>query len=376
MTGVIHAVHSLNPAGGGVAQAVRQFAHAQEARGTATLTLCLDAPDAPWLAGWPGAVRGLGPAGSFGWSPALDGALASPGPVIAHGMWDYPALAALRRLRRGHGPYFLFPHGMLDPWFLRGGIGTLRKRLYWAVAGRSIARHAARVLFTCAGERQLAEASWRPWPGRSAIAPLGLTPPPAPGPDDALRVSRLCGGLAGRPYLLFLARLHPKKGGDILLRALAFAGPGAPPVVFAGTGPAGVEWQALARTLGLREGVHVHWAGQVEGADKWALLRGASALILPSHQENFGFVVAEALACSRPVFLTRAVNIHAEVVEAGAGWADDDSVAGIARLLEAFTSASPESLSRAGSLGAGLFTSAFAAPAAAARLDALIAGAT
>jgi glycosyltransferase involved in cell wall biosynthesis len=67
---------------------------------------------------------------------------------------------------------------------------------------------------------------------------------------------------------------------------------------------------------------------------KWGALRTAEALVLPSHQENFGIAVAEALACGCPVLISRAVNTWREIEAAGAGWADDDTVGGCARLLE------------------------------------------
>jgi len=75
--------------------------------------------------------------------------------------------------------------------------------------------------------------------------------------------------------------------------------------------------------------------GAVYGSIKWSALSGAVALVLPSHQENFGMVVAEALSVGTPVCLTRQVNIWREIVAAQAGWAEDDTSEGILRLLTA-----------------------------------------
>jgi glycosyltransferase involved in cell wall biosynthesis len=77
----------------------------------------------------------------------------------------------------------------------------------------------------------------------------------------------------------------------------------------------------------------VTWTGMLAGADKWAALRAADALALPSHQENFGVVVAEALGCGVPVLISNKVNIWREVLGDGAGLVEPDDQAGTDRLL-------------------------------------------
>jgi glycosyltransferase involved in cell wall biosynthesis len=80
----------------------------------------------------------------------------------------------------------------------------------------------------------------------------------------------------------------------------------------------------------------------LRGDQKWGAFRAAEAFVLPSHQENFGFVVAEAMACGKPVLTTDKVNTWREVQDCGAGMVADDDLEGVTRLLEHFLGLSPE----------------------------------
>src|SRR6202043_4224766 len=89
--------------------------------------------------------------------------------------------------------------------------------------------------------------------------------------------------------------------------------------------------QALAGRLGVAD--RIHWPGMLLGDAKWGAFRAAEAFVLPSHQENFGIAVAEALACGRPVLLSDKVNIAEEIAEDGAGLMELDTAGGTERLL-------------------------------------------
>ena len=86
----------------------------------------------------------------------------------------------------------------------------------------------------------------------------------------------------------------------------------------------------------------MHWPGMLRGEAKWGAIRGATALVLPSHQENFAIVVAEAMACGVPVLITDRVNIWREIMEDGAGLVAQDTISGIADLLARFLSQKSE----------------------------------
>jgi glycosyltransferase involved in cell wall biosynthesis len=169
--------------------------------------------------------------------------------------------------------------------------------------------------------------------------------------------------LKDQPVLLFLSRIHPKKGVDLLLKAFAQVrqesgtgqGEKFPKLVIAGPCADASYWnelQSLAVNLGLQKeaipfellgdtstydqgpSTPLTWPGMLTGNKKWGALRAASAFILPSHQENFGIVVAEALACGKPVLISDQVNIWREIEAADAGMVEPDTVAGCLRLLE------------------------------------------
>ncbi len=150
--------------------------------------------------------------------------------------------------------------------------------------------------------------------------------------------------MGNRKFLLFLARIHEKKGIDLLLQAIArnlrdyqehafvIAGPGEAAYVS--------QLKTLASQLGLEK--HVIWSGPLYGAAKWAVLTEAEAYILPSHQENFGISVVESLSCRVPVLITDKVNIWREIAAERAGLVGSDDVSGVCTLLERWSRISPE----------------------------------
>src|SRR6185369_13539161 len=122
--------------------------------------------------------------------------------------------------------------------------------------------------------------------------------------------------LKGRQFLLFLGRVHPKKGCDLLIRAFAKSlDKIAPDMDLVMAGPDQVNWVPELKALTKRLGVdnRVHWPGMLTGALKWGAFHSADALVLPSHQENFGIAVAEAMACCTPALISDKVNIWREV---------------------------------------------------------------
>jgi glycosyltransferase involved in cell wall biosynthesis len=141
--------------------------------------------------------------------------------------------------------------------------------------------------------------------------------------------------LRGRPYLLFLGRIHEKKGCDLLLRAFARTAASHPEadLVIAGPDQAGLKLrlQRMAEKLGIAS--RVHWPGMIGGDIKWGALRASDAFVLPSHQENFGVAVIESLAVGRPVLISNQVNIWPDIEADGVGLVEEDTLEGTERLL-------------------------------------------
>ncbi len=338
---LLRLIRSLNPSGGGPIEGVRQITHHLAALGVSTTVASLDPPDASWLHDQPYQSIGLGPvAGGYGYRrglPARIQALAEQhDAVIIEGIWQYHAYATWRALSGSAIPYFVYTHGMLDPWFKRTyPLKHLKKWAYWPWADYRVLRDAAAVLFTTEQERLLARQSFWLYKANELVVGYGTSAPP---PDAERQRQALYGSfpqLRGQRLLLFLSRIHPKKGVDLLIEAFAAVAHADPRLQLVIAGPDQVGWQAAlqqrATELGIAE--RITWPGMLSGDLKWGAFRCAELFCLPSHQENFGIVVAEALACGLPVAIAEPVNISAEVAAAGAGLVHVDTVAGVTTAL-------------------------------------------
>jgi glycosyltransferase involved in cell wall biosynthesis len=323
---------------------------------------CQDDPDEPYLAGIPCPVHALGSSflGRYGLSPRLWRWLHSNAHrfdgIVMNGIWTFPGLAVSFAARRARKSYGVFVHGGLDPWFNRTyPLKHLKKLVYWPLQ-YAILRDAQAVFFTTRMERDLARTSFSPSRWNSVVVPYGINDPeerrkaPERARADGVERRRLRRGrpaeqieefyrrlpaLRDRGFLLFLGRLHEKKGCDLLLRAFARIAASVPELdlVLAGPDHGGMQARLkhLAEKLGI--GSRVHWPGMVVGNVKWGAIRACEAFVMPSHQENFGIAVVEALAVGRPVLISNQVNIWQDIESDAVGLVDDDTVDGTERLL-------------------------------------------
>ena len=338
---LLRIIRSLNPAGGGPIEGVRQITPHLAALGVTTAVASLDDPDSPWLQDQPFQAIGLGPvAGTYGYHrglPARICALAQQHDVvIIEGIWQYHAYATWRALRGSGVPYFVYTHGMLDPWFKRTyPLKHLKKWAYWPWADYRVLRDAQAVLFTTEQERLLARQSFWLYKANELVVGYGTSAPPPDAERQRQAVLQRFPQLRGQRILLFLSRIHPKKGVDLLIEAFAAVAHADPRLQLVIAGPDQVGWQAAlqqrAAALGIAE--RITWPGMLSGELKWGAFRCAELFCLPSHQENFGVVVAEALTCGLPVAIAEPVNISAEVSAAGAGLVHADTVAGTTATL-------------------------------------------
>lgn len=338
---LLHVIHTMRPEAGGVVEAVRLLASAHAELGHPAEVLCLDAPGTTAEGQFPFPVHEIGPAkgGTYGYCPLLVPWLKvnheTYDAVIVHGLWQHVGLATRGALHGSETPYCVFPHGMLDPWFNQAyPLKKLKKQLYWRWGEYRVLRDARQVLFTCEEERRLARKSFKPYDVNEAVVGLGIEEPPG-NHEAALTFLRQSYPDIGEDFLLFLGRIDPKKGLDMLIaayRKLKQEGKRLPAIVIAGPGEDSAHANELRLLLGSETGVH--FTGMLKDELKWGALAACAALILPSHQENFGIVVAEALAMGRPVLVTHKVNIFVEVCQGGAGLAQPDTPEGIEILLE------------------------------------------
>jgi glycosyltransferase involved in cell wall biosynthesis len=349
MTKILHIVASIDPATGGVAESIVRRGERLVEMGHTVEVVSLDDPASPALRGYPLPLHALGPSKTaWNYSARLKPWLRQNAQrfdaVVVDGLWQYLCYAAHSTLRPLGVPYFVFTHGMLDPWFKRAyPLKHLKKWLFWPWAEYPLLRDAQAVLFTCEEERRLARQSFWLYRARERLAPLGTTEPPANAKALAEGFLNTFPQLRGQDFLLFLGRIHPKKGCDLLLQAFANVAAAHPAqqLVMAGPGDPAYLAQLHAQAQALGVAHRVHWVGMLKGDAKWGSLYASAAFVLPSHQENFGIAVAEALACAKPVLISDKVNIWREIAADRCGVVQPDTAAGTTALLTHWLTQTP-----------------------------------
>ena len=262
--------------------------------------------------------------------------------VVAHGLWQWPG----QRARELGNPYLVYPHGMLDPWFKKSyPFKHLKKQLYWWARQGAILRYAQAVCYTTEEERRLAQGTFFPYRCKEVVTGLGVTDPPLRADEQKNAFLRQFPNLRNRRILLYLGRFHPKKGVDDLINSWQNqCRNDTDTLVLAGPTEKNNSWfNHLHKLSGMDSSIH--WTGMLEGELKWGALRTADSMILPSHQENYGMVVAEACSVGLPVYLTDKVNLWSEVIEAEAGRVESDTPEGIEKLVNLWLKSDHSTLS-------------------------------
>ncbi len=337
---ILHVIRSLHPEYGGPAQLVRCIVAAGPRLGWEGEVASLDLPGQAFIQEIQFPVHALGEnRTTYGyskhWVPWLRANIDRFDGVVVHGIWQYQSWGTWRAIR-GRKPYVLFPHGMLDPWFKRRyPLKHVKKWFYWHLAERRVLRDANSVLFTCSTEQRLAPESFEMPPWNAAVVPYGAEMPTGDTQQQMESFYQACPGARDKRFFLYLGRIHPKKGCDLLIDAFASIAATEPGIDLVMAGPdAGMREALEARITSAGFAHRVHWPGLVTGDAKWGAFHASDAFVLPSHQENFGIAVAEALGCSRPVLISDQVNIWPEIYADGAGLVSPDTFAGTRDLLE------------------------------------------
>ena len=320
---VVHAIPGLDPSLGGPPVALTGLATAQRRAGLEVEVVCCGGPDEdrqladamrqggvevriiPARSTWLGAGSQL--------KQAVEQAVGRAQVCHIHGLWMPVQTAAGRAAAALQRPYVIRPCGMLDPWPMQQG--WLKKRVYLALQLRRILDAAAALHFTAIAEREGARLLRLKAP--AIIEPNGVDLTPFATLPDPGRFRQAQPGVGDGAMVLFMSRLHPKKGLELLIPAFAQAAADGATLVIAGSGEPGYtrDLHALVERHGL-EG-RVVFTGMLQGEQKLAALVDADLFVLPSYHENFGVAVAEALAAGKPVLISDKVAIHRELVEAG-----------------------------------------------------------
>lgn len=339
---ILNVISSTDPDSGGVIESVRQISLGLAGAGHHSEIVCLDAPQSPWVLEGPLTTHALGPSRTeYRYNSALIPWLKANAPcfdaVLVHGLWQYSSFATWRALAGTATPYFVYPHGMLDPWFKKTYPWKhLKKSLYWPWGEYPVLRDAQAVLFTCEEEKRLARESFRRYAAVEQVVHFGIARPVVDMEAARCAFRDAFPAIAGKRLLLFLSRIHAKKGCDLLIEAFAPASARDPALhlVMAGPDRNGLREPLEKRAQELGVGDRITWTGMLTGDLKWGALAAAEAFILPSHQENFGIAVVEALACGLPVLISNKINIWREIQADGAGLVAEDNLDGTNSLLQ------------------------------------------
>jgi glycosyltransferase involved in cell wall biosynthesis len=339
---ILRVISSVNPAAGGPINGLVNSSNELSSLGHKIEVLALDDPQESWVQDFQyPLVSFKSQLGTYSYSNAfykwLEANVTTYDVVIIHGLWQFHSYTVAKVCKNHNVPYVIFTHGMLDPWFnIDNKLKTLKKRVYWQLFERYAINNADAVLFTSEEEKSLARIPFAPYYPKERVVAYGSPLPDINVDEVKLSFNKLYPDLNNKKIALFLSRIHVKKGIDVLIDALGEIKNLPDDFVLAIAGPDSNGLQAKLtkqiEQLGLTE--RVVWLGMLQGDVKWGAYHAAECFILPSHQENFGIVVAEALSTATPVLITNKVNIWREIESEQAGFVANDDIAGIKSLLQ------------------------------------------
>ncbi|MCP4991880.1 MAG: glycosyltransferase, partial [Colwellia sp.] len=338
---ILRVISSVNPEGGGPIEGVMQSSAVLVEHGHSIELVSVDSPKESFIKNNLFTVYALGPGkGKYSYKATFQNWLikhvADYDAVLVQGLWQFCGYATRKACLKHNIPYYVFTHGMLDPWFKTTyPLKHLKKWLYWPWGEYRVLRDATNVFFTSEEEKVLARKSFWLYKCNELVLNYGTAGTLGNVEHQRNVFIQSYSNLKNNPFLLFLSRIHPKKGIDILIKVFASQQKNLGQTQLVIAGPDQIGWQfeleKLADSLGVAD--KITWTGMLSGDMKWGAYHCADAFILPSHQENFGIVVAEALSTSTPVLITNKVNIWREIESSGAGFVENDDVPGVETLL-------------------------------------------
>lgn len=331
---ILRVITSMNPKVGGPCQGIRNIVPYLQELGVDNEVVSLDDPNDDFEMDdlFPIFKLGKGKTG-YQYNSKLVSWLVKNGRnynvIIVHGLWQYPNFAvykAIKKLKKNNvtvPKVIIMPHGMLDPYFQKAPDRkwkALRNELVWRFIEKKCINAADAVFFTCEEELLLARTTFKGYhPKKEINVGYGIQNPPR----KTCLQEKAFNGLIPKSqnnYWLFLSRIHPKKGVDLLIEAynnLCLENKDLPDLVIAGPIDSDYAQEMITKA---KKNAKIHFTGMLKGDAKWNAFYGCDAYLLPSHQENFGIALVEAMACKKPVLITKHINIWREIEQGSAGW--------------------------------------------------------
>ena len=336
---IAHVVHAIAPAHGGPSVTVPMLCEGLSALGNEVHlhTTSFGGLAAPRPGGFELHAHPTLPLGGrLGLSPRMHRALRAEAQVAhivhSHGLWLWTNLDAHLTTRKRRARVVISPRGMLEPYAL--GRSRLRKQLVWLLGQGAALRDAHCIHVTSEAEYD-------------AVRALGLRAPVAVVPNGVALPPQHESAASDRRTALFLGRIHPKKGVELLLHAWQQVAADHPDWDLHIVGPCDSQYardmQTLAAQLALPR---VTFTGPAFGAAREQALARAELFVLPTHSENFGLAVAEALAAGVPVICSKGAPWAGLHREQCGEWIDQDLGALVAALRRAFASSRDELAAR------------------------------
>jgi glycosyltransferase involved in cell wall biosynthesis len=353
---ILHVINTVDPSWGGTVTCVRQLGTAMLRRGHSVEVASLsDPPTNAEVAKFPVKSVPLGP-GVLKYSFSLRAIrwflqnASSYDVFVVNGLWQFQGIVAAAAAWLFRKPYVVYVHGMLGPLGKSNYWKFVKKFLYWTLVEYWVVRGANFTIFTSREEAVMARGFFPFYRWREAVVENGVDIPPASASRGVPGLVARHPAVKGKIIVLFLGRLTSGKGCDILIEAFAktFQRDAHYHLMIVGpddnTGYT-AKLKNQASELGI--GNQVTWTGLLLGEDKEAAFSIASVFVSPSHHENFGMAVVEALCRGLPVIATKKINIHSMLSSMSAAIICDDTVEGISQALRewmAMTKDAKESL--------------------------------
>jgi len=351
---ILNIISSMDPSTGGLPQVIRSLVPGLKKLEIESEVVCLDSVEPNYGIKDDFTIHALGKGkGAWYYNPTLFtwliNNIANYDAVIIHGLWQYPGFAAYRAFKylishkRKVPKLYVMPHGMLDPYFQKAPdrkLKAIRNWFYWKLIEKKAINFADGLFFTCEEEMILARKTFRPYHPKTELnIGYGIVEPPPYTSAMGDAFLKIYPQAKEQKYLLFLSRIHKKKGIENLINAYVQISKkgfnNLPMLVVAGPCLENSYKEKITAIVNSHPILkkNVFFSGMLSGDAKWGAFYNCEAFVLPSHQENFGIAVAEALACGKQVLISNQVNIWREIEGSQAGLVEDDTIEGTKTLL-------------------------------------------